>query len=87
MDRTTLTANLKPLERRGLLTTAPDAEDRRVRRLTLTGDGLALLERAVPIWIATHEAIERVVEDDLETLRAQLVGLEKAVSIKPPPSE
>ncbi|WP_299656721.1 MarR family winged helix-turn-helix transcriptional regulator [uncultured Jannaschia sp.] len=87
MDRTTLTANLKPLERRGLLTTAPDAEDRRVRRLTLTGDGLALLKRAVPIWIATHEAIERVVEDDLETLRAQLVGLKKAVSIKPPPSE
>src|SRR5207342_3840452 len=29
MDRTTLTANLKPLERRGLLTATVDAKDRR----------------------------------------------------------
>src|SRR5262245_7476239 len=31
MDRTTLTANLKPLERRGLVRVAPDAQDRRAR--------------------------------------------------------
>src|SRR5579872_4537459 len=33
MDRTTLTANLKPLARRGLLEIAVDEEDRRSRRL------------------------------------------------------
>lgn len=72
MDRTTLTANLKPLERRGLLTVTPDAEDRRARRLTLTADGLALLEQATPIWIATHEEIERSLDGDVDALRSDL---------------
>src|SRR5215471_1834082 len=36
MDRTTLTANLKPLERRGLINVTVDPEDRRGRRLALT---------------------------------------------------
>src|SRR5579884_3121679 len=35
MDRTTLTANLKPLERRGLVRVAVDPEDQRSRRLIL----------------------------------------------------
>src|SRR6202023_2324661 len=43
MDRTTLTANLKPLERRGLVTVRVDAADRRTRRLTLTARGRAAL--------------------------------------------
>lgn len=75
MDRTTLTANLKPLERRGLLKVTPDAEDRRARRLTVTDDGLALLERAIPIWIATHEAIERGLTGDVDSLRSDLSAL------------
>src|SRR5437763_14730057 len=36
MDRTTLTANLKPLERRGLVRVRTDKDDRRRRRLVLT---------------------------------------------------
>src|SRR3984957_630104 len=36
MDRTTLTANLKPLERRRLVRIRVDAADRRTRRLVLT---------------------------------------------------
>src|SRR5262245_822329 len=39
MDRTTLTANLKPLERRGLVRVAVDPADRRGRRLSLTPAG------------------------------------------------
>ena len=78
MDRTTLTANLKPLERRGLLEATPDPEDRRVRRLALTGAGLALLERAVPIWVATHEAIERAAACDADALRGGLAALTAA---------
>jgi len=42
MDRTTLTAALKPLERRGLIEIFPDPEDRRSRRLRLTQEGAAL---------------------------------------------
>src|SRR3974390_322006 len=36
MDRTTLTAALKPLQRRGLLEIAVDPADRRSRTMTLT---------------------------------------------------
>jgi hypothetical protein len=36
MDRTTLTAHLKPLARRGLVRVALDAADRRIRRPALT---------------------------------------------------
>src|SRR3954447_19872837 len=58
MDRTTLTAALKPLERRGLIEVTADPEDRRSRRLTLTPDGRELLGRAVPIWQATHAELD-----------------------------
>lgn len=75
MDRTTLTANLKPLERRGLLVVTLDNEDRRARRLTLTDEGMALLDKAIPIWIATHEEIERAMGNDVDVLRAQLSAL------------
>src|ERR1700734_3726326 len=45
MDRTTLTAALKPLERRGLVKISPDPADRRSRILQLTGKGQQLLAR------------------------------------------
>jgi len=50
MDRTTLTANLKPLERRGLLKVSVDDADKRSRRLSLTPAGRAQLRLALPIW-------------------------------------
>ena len=49
MDRTTLTANLKPLERRGLVKVTVDEEDKRCRRLRSTPAGRALLVEAVPL--------------------------------------
>ena len=58
MDRTTVTANLKPLERRGLLKIAISAEDRRTRRLVLTSKGRSLLRKALPIWEREHGAVE-----------------------------
>src|SRR5882672_642291 len=48
MDRTTLTAALKPLERRGLVKVAADRLDRRSRQLSLTAQGSALLASAMP---------------------------------------
>lgn len=59
IDRTTLTAALKPLERRGLIASSPDRDDMRSRLIALTPAGRSLLARAVPIWRATHEVIER----------------------------
>jgi len=50
MDRTTLTANLKPLARRGLLKVTVDPADRRSRRLHLTPAGRTALVIAMPWW-------------------------------------
>lgn len=73
MDRTTLTAALKPLERRGLIGIATDPADRRSKLLSLTPEGRALLAAAVPIWQSTHAAIEATLPGDApETLRTTL---------------
>jgi DNA-binding MarR family transcriptional regulator len=60
MDRTTLTAALKPLERRGLVEVTADLVDRRSRRLRLTSAGRTLLASAVPIWQSTHAGLEHL---------------------------
>ena len=72
MDRTTLTAKLKPLQRRGLVDVEVDAKDKRGRRLKLTADGRATLASAVPIWVETHAEIERSLPRDADFLRADL---------------
>lgn len=78
MDRTTLTANLKPLERRGLVEIRPDPEDRRSRRLYLTRAGRALLKQAVPVWRTTHDAVDQIVPGNPRQLRNQLSELAAA---------
>ena len=76
MDRTTLTANLKPLERRGLLTVTVDDADKRMRRLMLTPAGRALLDAAVPVWRKTHVEIEHLLAGPTpDRLRADLRAL------------
>ncbi|MGY4803440.1 MarR family winged helix-turn-helix transcriptional regulator [Teichococcus aerofrigidensis] len=76
MDRTTLTASLKPLERRGLVRVEPDPEDRRSRRLHLTPAGRAVLAEAFPVWRDTHAAAEAGLgEGEADRLRANLARL------------
>ncbi len=53
MDRTTLTANLKPLVRRGLAAIVVDEADKRSRRLIVTPEGRDVLAAAVPVWRET----------------------------------
>ena len=77
MDRTTLTAALKPLQRRDLVTVMVDAADRRGRRLRLTPAGRALLARALPVWRRTHAEIERLLpRDGAGPLAARPAGAE-----------
>ncbi|MDF9392990.1 MULTISPECIES: MarR family winged helix-turn-helix transcriptional regulator [Methylococcus] len=71
MDRTTLTALIKPLERRGLLAVIVDEQDRRKRRVRLTTAGHALLKQAYPLWCDAHAALERQF-GDAPALRALL---------------
>lgn len=58
MDRTTLTAMLKPLARRGLLEVAEDEKDRRGRRIQLLAEGRELLAQALPLWTQTEATVE-----------------------------
>lgn len=76
MDRTTLTANLKPLERRGLVAVGVDEADRRSRRVALTAEGEALLVAATPIWTASHAEIDaKLGGEKADDLRAMLIAL------------
>jgi len=76
MDRTTLTAALKPLERRGLVEISPDPADRRSRILKLTREGRKLLARALPAWRKTHDEVERLMPEGApDELRKNLNAL------------
>ncbi|KVA00308.1 MarR family transcriptional regulator [Burkholderia ubonensis] len=76
MDRTTLTAALKPLERRDLVAIEPDPDDKRSRLLSLTPAGHRLLAKAFPVWQRTHAEIEKPFSpDEVDRLRDQLRAL------------
>jgi DNA-binding MarR family transcriptional regulator len=78
MDRTTLTAALKPLQRRGLVKVSADPADRRSRLLALTAKGHGLLARAVPTWERTHAELEALLPNgDPSRLRENLGALIK----------
>src|SRR5580765_3219545 len=69
MDRTTLTRNLAPLVRRGLVAES-GAKDKRVRSYALTARGKELVARALPDWKGAQTRILRVLaEGDAEQLR------------------
>ncbi|MBM7045293.1 MULTISPECIES: MarR family winged helix-turn-helix transcriptional regulator [Rhizobium] len=76
IDQTTLTAALKPLERRGWVNIMPNPRDRRARLLSLTPSGRAMLAAAVPIWKVTHAALEeRLPDGNGDRLRRDLAVL------------
>jgi len=76
MDRTTLTANVKPLVRRRLVRVAVDRSDRRSRRLHLTSAGRQALASAVAIWRKENRALERTLAGNgAVQLRADLATL------------
>jgi DNA-binding MarR family transcriptional regulator len=77
MDRTTLTANLKPLERRRLLKVSVDKQDKRSRRLTVTASGRGLLAKAFPLWKQTHAEVDRLVAGRSDALRGALQALSR----------
>ena len=79
MDRTTLTAALKSLERRGLITVSLDKNDNRARRLSLTNAARETLATAIPIWRAEHAALEvELSKVNADTLRALLPTIKVA---------
>ncbi|MGX5665532.1 MarR family transcriptional regulator [Rhizobium daejeonense] len=78
MDRTTLTAALKPLTRRGWVLIEADPRDKRGKRLRLTEEGTAILSAALPIWRETHAAVEAELSSgDADGLRQDLMEISR----------
>ncbi|SFG45217.1 DNA-binding transcriptional regulator, MarR family [Palleronia marisminoris] len=76
MEPSTLTAAVKPLARRGLLTVEADPDDRRSRRLRITPDGVALMRKAVEVWRSEHAALEAEMSEEVaDALRQGLAEL------------
>jgi DNA-binding MarR family transcriptional regulator len=76
LDRTTLTAALKPLERQGLVQISIDPRDRRGRLMTLTPAGQAQLSAATPLWAREHALLsELLAEREADSLRRDLLAL------------
>ena len=69
-ERTTVTRNLRPLLKRGLVAVHP-AADGRVREVALTAAGFAALSAALPHWRRVQRAMRRrLAPPVLETLGA-----------------
>ncbi|CAH0446369.1 hypothetical protein LMG10661_02455 [Ralstonia syzygii subsp. syzygii] len=87
MDRTTLTAAIKPLERRGLVAIETNPADRRSRLLRLRPAGLKALTRALPVWRALHGEIDgTLAHADPQRLRDHLRILSGNASVSLPAS-
>jgi DNA-binding MarR family transcriptional regulator len=75
-DRTTITANLKPLERRGLVAVGRDEADARARRVHLTPAGGRLAKSAFEIWKGVNREATRKLDGlGLDEFRRALAAL------------
>jgi DNA-binding MarR family transcriptional regulator len=74
MDRSTLSRNLKPLERRGLVEVAR-ADESRGATIKLTRKGLAVLAETVPLWeVAQRRFVGSMGEDRWGALLSALAA-------------
>lgn len=66
MDQATMTAAVKTLEKRGLLTLQADAGDGRIRRPSLTREGARVVAEAVPLWKSEHAKLAAELDAELD---------------------
>jgi DNA-binding MarR family transcriptional regulator len=79
MDRTTLTRNLRPLERAKLVGSKTDPADRRSSILRLTPTGTRKLDRAFALWADVQQKFtESFGPTKVDELRDLLVGAASA---------
>lgn len=83
MDRTTLTRNIKPLEKQGLLRITLGKDDRREREIILTGSGQAILAKALPLWRAVQMKVrEELGQDRFDRLLLDLSSTVEVAQIR-----
>jgi len=56
LERTSLTRNLRPLEKQGLISIDSGSDQRR-RIVTLTEQGMKFVEKVIPLWEETQEYV------------------------------
>ncbi len=79
MDRTTLTRDLKPLERDGFVTVKA-GEDKRVRLVELTESGRLKVNQGVPIWESLQDHVfEQMGKKNWNSLMKGLTQATRAV--------
>lgn len=77
MDVSTLSRNIRPLAARGLVRATAGTADRRVKTLSVTDDGRALFEAALPLWAgAQRRTIAEFGDRVWPMLRATLDNIE-----------
>ena len=74
MDSTTMTAAIKPLEKKGLVAVEADEADARVRRPRLTEAGREVVAQAVPIWRAEHARVQAELVGQDAVALARILG-------------
>ena len=76
LDRTTLTRNMKPLEKEGFIKNTAQPSQRN-KKLILTEKGKSILKKTKPIWNSIQRDIEMYIgKENLETLLTLLEKLE-----------
>lgn len=80
MDRTTLTRNLKPLEKAGLIHTV-EPRDKRSKAYALTEKGRETLDRGIPLWQQAQNRIQESITDErFERVLADMDVIAKQIS-------
>lgn len=75
MDHATVTAAVRKLERRGLVTVRVDGSDARARRASVTDAGTALVARAMPLWREEHARLGVELDGEAAEVRRQMMRL------------
>lgn len=74
MERTTLTRNLAPLERRGLVKISTEDADARIRRASITDTGEQAARQSLPAWRKAQASVPKVLKQfGLDGLPTQIV--------------
>lgn len=80
MDRTTLTRNLKPLEKLNLIETV-EPRDKRSKAYALTEKGRETLTKGIPLWTAAqNKIVSGLGQDRYEHLLKELDYLTKIIA-------
>ena len=79
INQTTLTRNLKPLIRDGLLSLSTDTDDQRIKLIRLTKSGKDLYNQALPYWIETQkEVTKKLGSEDINKILTLTTSIEKS---------